>query len=262
MLRYMWDSFKESTLGWVLFFAAFVVIVILCTIVLHKLFLRLKKYYFGNKNINFNLWIPSIICGLLVLPFNLPFCIIIIHFAIIFLIIDLFAKIIKWITKKEIKFIQSGLLSIVLSTIVCIYGILNFLMVVPHEYIIETNKVNREYTIIYISDVHGPLMPMPLFKKYMNEISELNADFIILGGDITDEYALRKKMEETYKTIGQVKNKNGIFYTYGNHDRLKYTRLIDYDKDILDKAIIDSGITILKDEHVDIDNQITIIGRA
>jgi hypothetical protein len=102
---------------------------------------------------------------------------------------------------------------------------------------------------------------MSLFKKYMGDISKIDADFIILGGDITDEFVKRNKMEDTYKTIGEIKNKKGIYYVYGNHDRLKYSNKLDYDKNILDEAITNSGITILNDSHIVIDDKITIIGR-
>lgn len=94
--------------------------------------------------------------------------------------------------------------------------------------------------MVFMSDIHGPIIPMSLFKKYMSDISKIDADFIILGGDITDEFVKRNKMEDTYKTIGEIKNKKGIYYVYGNHDRLKYSNKLDYDKNIFD-IIVSSG---------------------
>lgn len=259
MWETFWTTVKEGELKWVLFTIALVIIGALCAIVFHKLFLRLKKYYFHN--IKINLWIPSIILGILVIPYRLPFCVAIIHFGAIFLIIDFITFILRKITKKEFKLLYSGVVSLIISTIVCIYGFLNFLIVTPTEYIVETDKVKKEYTIVYIADIHGPLMPMNLFKKYMNDISEINPDFIILGGDINDEFTPKDRMEELYKTIGKVKNKRGNFYTYGNHDRLKYADSLDYDKVNLSKTITDNGMIILQDTKVIIDDSITLIGR-
>ena len=259
MLRNLWDSIKESSFSWVLLFIGLSVAGYLCILVIHKLLTRLKECYF--KNLKLNLWLPSIILGIMVLAYRLPISIIVIHFAVIFLLIDLITNILGKLTNKEFRFLHSGLLSIILSIIICTYGVLNFIIVVPHEYVIESENVSKEYTAVFISDIHGPMIPMTLFKKYVNKISDLNADFVLLAGDITDEFAPRVKMEETYNTLGKIKNKYGIYYTYGNHDRLKYARKIDYDKDILDQTIKDSGITILKDENVVIDNQITLIGR-
>ena len=259
MLRQMWDSLKESSFSEIILLIGLAIIGYLCALTLHKLFLRLKKYYF--KDSNFNFWIPSIILAVLVLPYRLPFSIVIIHFAAIFLIIDLITSVLRKIAGKELKLLHSGVVSLILSTIVCVYGSLNFIVVVPHEYIVETDRVDKEYNIVFITDIHGPIIPMSLFKKYTSDINKLNADFIILGGDITDEFTPRKRMEETYKTLGEISNKDGIYYMYGNHDRLKYGNRKDYDRDILNEAITSSGITILKDKHVIIDNKITLIGR-
>lgn len=135
MLKVMWYSLKESSASWILIYVALAIVGFLCALVMHKLLTRLKECYFKNSNIN--LWVPSIVLGVLVIPYRLPFSIIIIHFSVIYLIVDVIAWAFKKTTGKESKFVYSGVLSLIISTIVCTYGILNFIIVVPNQYIRE-----------------------------------------------------------------------------------------------------------------------------
>ena len=255
----MKEAIKNSDFKWILLNFALLLIAALAAYVFHMVFTRIKEYY--KLNIKINLWVPSILIGLLVLPFTLPFCVIIIHFLVIILLFNLIAIILRKVTKKEFKLLYSGIPALIVASIISIYGVLNFLIVIPHEYVIESDKVKKEHTIVYISDIHGPLMPNFLFEKYMKKISDLNADMVILGGDITDEFTSKEQMKSTYKTIGSINTEDGIYFIYGNHDRDKYSDTIKYSKLELDDTILNNGIKIMQDSVYRVDDELTLICR-
>ena len=255
----MKEAIKNSDFKWILLNFVLLLIAVLAARVFHKIFTRIKEYY--KINTKTNLWVPSIVIGALVMPFTLPFCIVIIHFLVIILVFDLVATILRKITGKEFKLLYSGIPALVVASIILIYGILNFLIVIPHEYVIESDKVKTNHTIVYVSDIHGPLMPDFLFEKYMQKISDLNADMVILGGDITDEFTSKEQMKRTYKTIGKINTEDGIYFIYGNHDRDKYSDSIKYSKLELDDTILNNGIRIMQDSVYRVDDELTLICR-
>lgn len=255
----MKEAIKNSDFKWILLNIALFLIAALAAYVFHKIFTRIKEYY--KIKTKTNLWIPSIIIGLSVLPFTLPFCVVVIHYLVIILVFNLIAIILRKTTGKEFKFLYSGIPALIVATVVSLYGIINFLVVNPHVYIVESDKVKTEHTIVYISDIHGPLMPDFLFEKYMKDISDLNADMVILGGDITDEFTSKEHMKRTYKTIGEIKTEDGIYFIYGNHDRDKYADKIKYSKLELDDTILNNGIKIMQDSVYRVDDELTLICR-
>ena len=53
-------------------------------------------------------------------------------------------------------------------------------------------------------------------------MSELNADIVVLAGDIFDENTPLEDMMEASKILSTIDNDLGIYYVYGNHDNGRY----------------------------------------
>ena len=83
----MKEAIKNSDFKWILLNFALLLIAALAAYVFHMVFTRIKEYY--KLNIKINLWVPSILIGLLVLPFHLPFFAFIILFLVIILLFHL-----------------------------------------------------------------------------------------------------------------------------------------------------------------------------
>lgn len=161
------------------------------------------------------------------------------------------------------KIYLSGLLPVILSISMILYGYYNINNIIVTSYDIHFNKnISKDYKAVVIADIHyGITINAEKLKKYVNDINKLNPDFIFLCGDIVDEGTSLSEMREVFNILGRMKNKYGIFYVYGNHDKNIYSTDKYYDVTTLNTTIESNNIIILKDETYTINDEITIIGR-
>ena len=92
-------------------------------------------------------------------------------------------------------------------------------------------------------------------------LDKVDADIVILGGDIVDESTTKSDMEYVFEVFGDIKNKKGIYYVYGNHDRQQYKAKPAYTNNELINTIIDNNIEILYDNYVIISDSVVLAGR-
>lgn len=122
-------------------------------------------------------------------------------------------------------------------------------------------KVNKEMSsgnrlkIVAISDLHlGYTIGKKEFESWIELINNENADVLLIAGDITDnniEPLHKQQIEESFKKI---KTRYGTFAALGNHE---YIAGIEYSMGFLKKT----GMTILRDSAVLVNNSFYIIGR-
>lgn len=86
-------------------------------------------------------------------------------------------------------------------------------------------------------------------------------DLVVLGGDIVDETTLLREAEQAFRALAQIDSTFGTFYVYGNHDKGTYSKSCDFTQEELEQAIRDSGVRILEDETVILNDKLTITGR-
>ena len=110
--------------------------------------------------------------------------------------------------------------------------------------------------VISVSDLHlKNITSINFLKTLVNKIRETNPDIIVLPGDIAETYGntFKEKLNEFLEILKDIKSEYGIYAIRGNHD---------YPGDMADK--IDfykrSGIMMLGDTLVELDNKICIIG--
>lgn len=176
---------------------------------------------------------------------------------IICFIISLFKK--EMITNKA-KFIIAATLTMLFT----LYNIINMQTILPNYHNIYSSKLKHEYKIIFFSDLHyGSSQSSKTVDNALDTIKEHNPDFILLGGDITDENTQKDEMEYLYSKIGSLNIP--VYFIYGNHDRQeraieKYGKR-EYSEAELEKAITSNGIRILYEDYTEINDDLIIIGR-
>lgn len=164
--------------------------------------------------------------------------------------------------KKIIKIYNLTVLPVFITIIIFIYGFINMRNIIKTEYTINTNKLNQDLKILFISDAHyGEVLNDKTFKKTINKINKEEYDIVILGGDITDEGTTMEEMNSVFNLISKINNKYGIYYVYGNHDKQNYSGNKNYKIEELTKVLNKNNIIILNDETKLINDNILLIGR-
>jgi len=162
------------------------------------------------------------------------------------------------------KFIKyKTFLSLFFVLIISTYGIVNMQTIVPNEHTYYSDKIVRDHTFVVIADLHaGSSQSTKTINNALEDIKELQPDFLVLAGDITDEYTTKSEMLNIYQSIGSLNIPT--YYVYGNHDRQGSTDLIndtEYSEVELDEALKENNIVILKDELANIGTDISLLGR-
>ena len=151
-----------------------------------------------------------------------------------------------------------------LTALILLYGYLNTQVIVRTEYQVATQKNIRPegYTIAFLSDLHiGTTMKPEKLERICKKIEENDPDFVILGGDIADESSSLEEVEQTFRILSEIDSEFGTFYVYGNHDKGFYDSACAFTPEQLEDSIRDCGITILEDETVMLNGELTLSGR-
>lgn len=157
---------------------------------------------------------------------------------------------------------RCGIVPIVLIAVLFTYGYFNMNTVHKTQYTVTSKELSRDYRVVFLSDTHyGTIQDPELLKEKVDDINALNPDFVILGGDIVEEGTDKAEMTEVFETLGKIDSTYGTFFVYGNHDRQRYTSDPEYTEEELAQTINQNGITILKENFVDIGDDILLVGR-
>lgn len=190
----------------------------------------------------------------------------VLHFLAIFAIVDLLCLAIRLIIKKNpqgLKFISSsGIVPIILCTVVIVYGYVNMHNVIKTEYTVDSQKdLSREYKVAFVSDIHtGISLDSAEIQKMCEEINEQKPDILLLGGDIVDESTTKEEMKDVFLRLSKIKATYGTYFVYGNHDTMNFGGG-SFTKEELESTVTSLGITILTDDTVSIGDEILLIGR-
>lgn len=150
-----------------------------------------------------------------------------------------------------------------LTLIFVIYGTVNMETIVPKEVTFTSDKLKSTHRFVFIADLHyGSSQSTHVVDKALKEIANQKPDFVLLGGDITDEHTKADEMQEIYKKFGNLGTQT--YFIYGNHDRQRHGAYLGgphYTPEDLEKAINGSGLKILRDEIEVISDDLIILGR-
>lgn len=95
-------------------------------------------------------------------------------------------------------------------------------LLVVQSLTVETQKPIKPFKVVFFTDTHfGNLYQEHHADKIVSNINKLNADLVLFGGDLLDNYARdRQTMDlEVLKTsLSQIEAKEGKYAVWGNHD--------------------------------------------
>ena len=155
-------------------------------------------------------------------------------------------------------------LSLLFSFLFTAYGMINMETVSADYHVCETAKVSESVRFAFLSDVHaGSAQSFGTLEKAVEQIcSEKDLQFVVLGGDITDEYSSKEDMEKVYSLFGRIPVP--VYFVYGNHDRQENAEFAHgrkYTQAEFENTLAENHVTILSDEFVEIGSEIVVLGR-
>jgi uncharacterized protein len=156
-----------------------------------------------------------------------------------------------------VKLIYLGV--ILLSVFVfSIIGYINFINPQTVKLNLDIPKKGRgieNLSIVAISDVHlGNVIRKKRLEKYVDLINRQNPDIILIVGDLFDRNLHSIKAQNMDSVLLQMKSKYGVYGVLGNHDYFA-----NVDSSI--HYMAQSGIKLLRDSSVTIDNKFVLVGR-
>ena len=139
--------------------------------------------------------------------------------------------------KKSLAFISIGLLSSL-----SIKSIFNARYFEVKDVSIKIKNLKKPYKIIQISDVHiSKLIDKKFIKTLVEKINTLNADIVVITGDLIDTNVSDAK--EALNELKNIKSKYGTYYIVGNHE---YFYGIQHSIN----AVKQLGIKVLENENI------------
>lgn len=169
------------------------------------------------------------------------------------------------------------LLIIVLTGVTSIYGIINAKIVRTTEYEITINKDGgnfKEMTIAMFGDPQfGYNIGEYHLKQAVDIVNKNDVDIVCVVGDIFDnQYSAIKNPDKLIDLFNQIKSKYGMYAVLGNHD-VEEPILCgftfnddDIENKLASKEMLDfikkSGMVLLYDENVIINDSVNLYGRA
>ncbi|WP_323597686.1 metallophosphoesterase [Aliarcobacter butzleri] len=147
-------------------------------------------------------------------------------------------------TKNRREFFKKGLDIGVISAVIAtnVKAIDNARHVELEVVDVKINNLKKPYIIVQISDIHiGGLITKNFIKSMVDKINLLNADIVVITGDLVDT-----KLEFARPALDELKNlqsKYGTYFIVGNHEYFHGVKpIIDY--------INSLGIKTLENENV------------
>ncbi|AYC29367.1 metallophosphoesterase [Paenisporosarcina cavernae] len=104
-----------------------------------------------------------------------------------------------------------GILLFVCIALVALMFFLAHFAVIRHHKVASPIPIEEDIKLFFISDIHHRKISKQLLKKIKDSV-----DFIIIGGDLTEESVPIKKTEENIRLLTGIAP---TYFVYGNNDR-------------------------------------------
>lgn len=167
-----------------------------------------------------------------------------------------------------------GVVCAVIITTVSIYGMINAGNIQTTKYDISIDKKAGKLdslNVVLIADLHlGYNIGCRHMEKMVEKINAQNPDLVVVAGDIFDnEYEVLENPDRLAAILRGIQSKYGVYACYGNHD-IQEKILAGFtfggkekkESSVkMDEFLEKSGITLLRDEYVLIDDSFYLYGR-
>ncbi|MBR3927920.1 MAG: metallophosphoesterase [Clostridia bacterium] len=151
-------------------------------------------------------------------------------------------------------------LALFIAAIYAAYGLINIHVVRKTEYSFENPNVKSELTVGLVSDSHlGTAMDDEKLIRVLRKMVDGGADVLVLAGDIVDESTDKDMFLRFAEGMKNIRAPKGVYFVFGNHDGPRYGGNITHLE--IETAFALSGVTVLTDESVLIDDWLRIVGR-
>lgn len=161
--------------------------------------------------------------------------------------------------RRERTRFWAGLITLGLMLVLLGYGSYNAYSPVVRTYSIQMDKGNSSMDSLQIAmaaDMHfGLLSGKDHAQRLVKEMNALKPDLILLPGDLFDDDIQPFIDQEIDSVLSELEAPLGVYATLGNHDKHKGTM------QELINTFERSGINILYDETLTINDQLTVVGR-
>lgn len=153
----------------------------------------------------------------------------------------------------------AGIVTLALTAGLMLYGTYNAYTPIVRTYAVDLTAGEAKsgsLRIVMAADTHfGLLSGKDHAERLVRESNALKPDVILLPGDLFDD-DIRPFLDQGIdRILAKLEAPLGVYATLGNHDRHDGTvqELID--------ALTDSGIRVLYDETITVDDRFTLVGR-
>lgn len=141
--------------------------------------------------------------------------------------------------------------------LVVVLGAINHRTLRVHEFTVEVPRraaAAREMTIVFMSDLHfRDLVSDGFLRSLTAKVNAQKPDLILLGGDLLEGDRRGEKTTRYERALRGMKAKYGVFGVPGNHE--------GYSRSVGAGFLARSGITLLQDQTVAIDEALVLAGR-
>ena len=188
-----------------------------------------------------------------------------IHLALFWLLCDGAAPLIVRLScrkRREGARAVAGCVAIVLTVSYLSVGWVLANHVWQTNYRCTTQKAVGSLRVVQISDSHvGTTFDGDGFAAELERIEALKPDVVVVTGDFVDDDTSREDMLRSCEALGALHPTYGVYFVFGNHDKGYYASQRGYSGDDLIAALETSGVTVLQDESVLLDDRFYLIGR-
>lgn len=131
------------------------------------------------------------------------------------------------------------------------------------NYELVTDKNVPNLRVAMFADAHlGTTFDAEGFAKHLEVIETQEPDIVVVVGDYVDDNTKKEDMVKASKALGKMKTKYGVYFVFGNHDKGYYGAAHrGFSAAELVNELGKSGVEVLRDENVLINNAFYIIGR-
>ena len=151
----------------------------------------------------------------------------------------------------------------VCAVLYLIAGTVNMQTVTANYLAFSSPKLTESHRFVFLADLHvGSSQSMKTTEETIRRVMAEQPDFVVLGGDITDEFTTPEEVAQTFRMLGKIDAP--VYYIYGNHDLQPGNAFSDwfaYSPEELDAAISESGIEIVKDAWIPLSEDLVLFGR-
>lgn len=186
-----------------------------------------------------------------------------VYLAFFVILIDIFRylgkklKVIPDILSNNTWFIAFSVIAIVAVTLAV--GTYNSIIPKITKYDININKKAgnmKQLRVAMISDIHlGEIVGRERLNTAVKLINGLNADMVVIVGDLIDNDIEPVKKYNMLDELKDIKSKYGVYAIMGNHE------YYGGKTEEITKMIENSGVTVLRDKVLKIQNSFYLAGR-